>query len=106
MKDSLIRTPYGAIVENAVLPTGQARRPIPDDSNPCAPPRAASCVELVWNFVRVNGSHTAGIECFFERAPSREDYRRKKSATAFAVALLAERIRSVGSQQHFPAPDP
>ncbi|TDG05237.1 hypothetical protein E1N52_26285 [Paraburkholderia guartelaensis] len=93
MKNSLIRTPYGVPVENAVLPAWQTRRPIPDDSNPCTPPRAASCVELVWNFVKVNGSHTAGIECFLTAKITGV----KKSATAFAVAPRAERIRSVWS---------
>ncbi|WP_146242672.1 hypothetical protein [Paraburkholderia silvatlantica] len=60
MKDYLMRTPYGAPVEDAVLPVWQTRGPVPDDSNP----RAPACIELVWNFVKVNGSRSARIECF------------------------------------------
>ncbi|MEM5317346.1 hypothetical protein [Paraburkholderia sp. JHI869] len=106
MKDSLIRTPYGAGVEGAVMPTRQTRSPIPDDSNPCAPPHAASCVELVWSFVKVNGSRAARIERFLIEPRAALITGVKKGATAFAIAPFAERIRSGGSQQHFPAPAP
>ncbi|WP_395064134.1 hypothetical protein [Paraburkholderia silvatlantica] len=108
MKDYLMRTPYGAPVEDAVLPVlpvlpvQQTRGPVPDDSNL----RAPSCVELVWNFVKVNGSRTRRIECFLSERRAAKFTGVKKSATAFAVAPRAQRIRLAGSQQHFPAPDP